>query len=181
MAELRMRPRFSLDVACDAELLVRLLEDRIETHDVPLEGSFHARHCVLRVPREQRALWSPELDLIFEPAPDDEPGVHVRCVFGPRPAVFTGFAFAYAVLGAFGVLGALFGLGQLPLDQPPWGFAVTAGALVAISAVYASSFMGQGLALAQMYEQRRYLAESIEAAEQQAHARPTTAFDSARL
>ena len=181
MAELRMRPRFAVDVACDVETLVGVLEERLAATEPPLEGFFHERHCVLRVPPERRALWSPELDLTFERSLHAEPGVHVRCMFGPRPAVFTGFAFAYAALSALGILGALFGLGQLPLGQPPVGFVATGVAVVLIAAVYASSFFGQGLALSQMYQMRRYLEACTEAAERQAQAEPRTPFDSARL
>jgi hypothetical protein len=181
MADLRLRPRFALDVACDVDVLVATLRDRIEENDPALEGFFTPRHCVLRIPPERQALWSPELDLTFERSGDDEAGLRVRCLFGPRPAVFTGFAFLYAVLAAIGVGGLLWGLAQVTLAQTPWGLAATAGSLAAIGAVYAASFIGQGLAAAQMYQLRRYLDVCVEAAEREACAAPRTPLDSARL
>jgi hypothetical protein len=181
MADLRMRPRFALDVACDGDALVATLRERIEETDPALEGFFTPEHCVLRIPPERQALWSPELDLTFERSGNDEAGVHVRCLFGPRPAVFTGFAFLYAALAAVGVGGLFWGLAQVTLDQTPWGLAVTGGSLLAIGAVYASSFVGQGLAAAQMYQLRRHLDAGVEAAEREARAAPRTPLDSARL
>lgn len=181
MADLRMRPRFAVDLGCEAETLVRLLRDRTPDAEPPLEGSFDPRHCVLRIPAERRALWSPELDLTFEERGDGSPGVRVRCLFGPRPEVFTGFAFAYAALTAAGLGGAFWGLAQLTLGQPPWGLLATAGAVLAIGGVYASSFVGRGLAATQMYQLRRHFDVCVEAAESAARATPRTALDSARL
>jgi hypothetical protein len=181
MTDLRMRPRFQLDVACEAETLVRVLRDRIEDSDPGLEGFFDPRHCVLRIPPARRAFWSPELDLTFERREDGGPGVRVRCLFGPRPGVWTGFAFVYAALAALAFVGALCGVAQVTLGEPLWGFAATGIALAAIGAVYAGSFIGQGLAAAQMYQLRRYLDVCIAAAEQRAFAEPRTALDSAQL
>lgn len=181
MPDLRMRPRFALDVACDGDALVESLREGIGETDPALEGFFSPEHCVLRIPPERQALWSPELDLTFERPGNDEAGVRVRCLFGPRPAVFTGFAFLYAALAALGIGGLLWGLAQLTLGQTPWGLAVAGGSVLAIGAVYASSFVGQGLAAAQMYQLRRYLDGCVEAAEHEAHAAPRTPLDSARL
>jgi len=181
MADLRMRPRFGLELDCEADDLVAVLRDRTSESDPALEGSFDAAHCVLRIPDARRALWSPELDLTFERRTDGAPGVRARCLFGPRPEVFTGFAFVYAALATIGLGGAFWGLAQATLGDPPWGFAVTGAAAVAIGAVYASSFIGRGLAAAQMYQLRRHLDVCVEEAERRARAAPRTALDSARL
>jgi len=181
MTDLRMRPRFALDVGCTVDTLVANLRERIEDADPALEGFFTPQHCVLRIPPERQSLWSPELDLTFEGRAGDEAGIRVRCLFGPRPAVFTGFAFLYAALAAVGFGGLLWGLAQLTLDQVPWGLAVSGGSLLAIGAVHAASFVGQGLAAAQMYQLRRYLDVCVEGAEREARAAPRSPLDSARL
>ncbi len=181
MADIAMRPRFQLHVACDAETLVEMLRDQIEESDPRLEGFFDARHCVLRIPPARRAFFSPELDVTFERFEDGRPGVCVRCLFGPRPAVWTGFAFVYAALAAAGVLGALWGTAQLTVGESPWALAAPGIALLAMGAVYASSFIGQGLAAAQMYQIRSYLADCIEKSEHKARVEPRTSLDSAQL
>ena len=172
MADLQMRPRFALDVSCDVGTLVSALEQNASQADPPLEGFFDTGHCVLRVPEVRRAFWSPELDLTFEPLEPEaggRPAGHrVRCLFAPRPAVWTGFAFVFAVLGAASVAGALYGLAQLTLGQPPFALLVVPGALALAALTYASSFVGQGLALSQMYELRRVLDVSVDRAEEQA-------------
>ena len=172
MANLGMRPRFAVDVSCDAETLVTVLEENVAQVDPPLEGYFDPRHCVLRIPETRRAFWSPELDLTFErlesEAGSPPAGHRMRCLFAPRPAVWTGFAFVFAVLGTAGVAGALYGLAQLTLGEPPFALLAVPAALVLAALTYASSFVGQGLALSQMYEMRRVLDVSVERAEEQA-------------
>lgn len=184
MAQLEMRPRFTVDVACDAAAVVETLRQHIGESDPPLEGHFDVARCALRIPEPRLSLWSPELDLTFEPlGPGSDPpeGVRVRCMFAPRPSVWTGFVFLYAMLGLCGLSGAFYGLAQLSLGEPAWGFAVPAAALVLMAAVYASSFVGQGLAASQMYELRRYLDDCLEQAEARARVVPKTPFDSAQL
>jgi len=172
MADLQMRPRFAVDVSCDVETLVAVLEENVGQADPPLEGHFDPRHCVLQIPETRRALWSPELDVTFErlePEAGAPPAQNrVRCLLGPRPAVWTGFAFVFAVLGAAGVAGVLFGFAQLTLGQPPFALLALPAALALAALTYASSFVGQGLALAQMYELRRAFDVSVERAEEQA-------------
>ncbi len=169
MADLRMRPRFAVDVSCDVETFVSVLEARAVHAAPPLEGHFDPGHCVLRIPKARRAFWSPELDITFD---RPEPGMNgrhlVRCLLGPRPEVWTGFAFVFAVLGAASVVGLLYGLAQLTLGESPSALLAIPVALVLGGLTYASSFIGQGLALAQMYELRRTLDETVVRAEAQA-------------
>jgi hypothetical protein len=172
MADLQMRPRFAVDVSCDVETLVELLEENVGQADPPLEGHFDPRHCVLRIPKARRAFWSPELDLTFErlePEAGGPPAGHrVRCLFAPRPAVWTGFAFFLALLAAAGVAGVLYGFAQLTLGQRPFAMLSVPAALALAALTYASSFVGQGLALEQMYQLRRVFDVSIERAEARA-------------
>ncbi len=176
MADTQMRPRFAVDVSCDPQTLVTVLEEEVAQNDPPLVGEFDPRHCVVQIPEARRAFWSPELDLTFEPLESGSggppSGYRVRCLFAPRPAVWTGFAFVFAVLGAAGVGGALYGLAQLTLGRPPLALLAVPVTLVLAALTYASSFVGQGLALSQMYEMRRVFDVSVERAEEQARRAP---------
>ncbi len=172
MADLEMRPRFAVDVSCDVETLVERLAENVAQAEPPLAGDFDPVHCVLRIPQPRRAFWSPELDLTFECLEPEAEGTparnRVRCLFAPRPSVWTGFAFVFAVLGAAAVAGAIYGSAQLALGESPSAFLAIPAALVLAGLTYGSSFVGQGLALAQMYELRRTFDASVEHAEAQA-------------
>ena len=184
MANLKMRPRFAIDVRCDVETLVKVLGEGIARTDPPLEGHFDPARCVLRIPGGRRYLWSPELDVTFEPLEgreDPSDGLRVRCLFTPRPAVWTVFAFCYAVIAFVGMAGGFYGLAQLTMGHPPRAFWITVGAAGLIAAIYGATFMGQGLAATQMYEMRRYLDEGLAQAESRARTAPLTPLDSARL
>jgi hypothetical protein len=184
MADLKMRPRFAVEVSCDAETVVWSLREHIGDADPPLEGYFDRAHCVLGIPASRRHAYSPELDVTFEAIDSGGSwpgGVRVRCLLGPRPAIWTGFVFVYIVLGLLGVGGGLYGLAQLSLGEPGWFLFAPLAALALIGGVYGSTFIGQGLAATQMYELRRYLDECLERAEERAHATPRTPLDSAKL
>lgn len=181
MTDLRMRPRFAMDLGCDAETLVQVLCERIEDADPPLDGAFDVRHCLLRIPRSRRSLWSPELDLTFEAREDGRPGVRLRCLYAPRSEVWTGFAFLYAALAAAGVIGAIGGFAQVTLGVAPWGFAATGAALALIGAIYAAGYIGRGLSIEQMYQLQRYLDACIEAAERRFRIERATPVDFGRI
>lgn len=183
MADLKMRPRFAVDVASDVESVVQVLRERIGDADPPLEGYFNTAHCVLGIPAARRYLYSPELDLTFEPTGSDAwaGGVRVRALVGPRPAIWTAFVYVYAVLALVGLGGALYGVAQLTLGDPPTYLLLPVAALAAMGVVYGSTFIGQGLAATQTYELRRFLEECLEQAERRAHAAPSSPLDSARL
>jgi hypothetical protein len=182
--DLKMRPRFAVDVPCEVETLVEALRASVADADPGLEGHFDPAHCVLRIPSARRSFWSPELDLTFEsrePAEAPAGGLRVRALFAPRPPVWTGFAFVYAVLAVVALAGALYGLAQLTLGEPPRALGASAAALALIGGVYAATFIGRGLAATQMYELRRALDDAVERAEARARATPRTPLDSARL
>ncbi len=172
MADLQMRPRFAVDVTCGLETLVATLEEVAREAEPPLAGHFSVRHCLVQIPPARRAFWSPELDVTFErlePEAEGAPAGHrVRCLLGPRATVWTGFAFVFAVLGAAAVAGTLYGFAQLTLGQTPWALLAVPVAGVLAGLNYASSFIGQGLALAQMYELRRAFDLGVERAEERA-------------
>ncbi len=185
MADVGMRPRFSLSTPCDVETLVTVLHEGAENASPPLEGVFGAEHCVLSLPEERRSFWSPELDLTFESldAGGVEPsrGVRVRCLFAPRPSVWTGFAFVYAMLAAIALASGLYGIAQLGLGESPSGLGVAMVASLALGGLYVASLIGQGLAAEQMYELRAHLDGALARAEERARQTPRTSLDGARL
>ena len=81
-------------------------------------------------------------------------------------------------MGAASVASALYALAQVSLGEPPSALMVIPVAAALGLLTYASSFIGQGLALAQMYELRRLLEESVERAEQQTRRRDHRPSDS---
>jgi hypothetical protein len=184
VADLKMRPRFTVDARCSAKTLAAELAKHIADAEPPLEGHFDPAHCVLRIAKNRRYFWSPELDLTFDALDSGDEvgdGVRVRCLFTPRPAVWTAFAFVYSVISVAGLAGGLFGAAQLSLGRSPWALWVPVAAAAVIGAVYGATFIGQGLAATQMYELRRYLDEGLERAEALARSTPRTPFDSAQL
>lgn len=171
MADLDMRPRFVVPVSCGSDAVLDALREGLPAAQPPIAGEFSPGHCVLSLPRGRRSLWSPELDVTFESETAGE-GTRVRCLFAPRPAVWTGFFFVCAVLAAVGVVGGMYGLAQLGLGHEPWALAAPGLALVGIGIVWLASKIGQGLSAQQMYELRAFLDRGLERAQSRAASTP---------
>lgn len=180
MAQPRMRPRFVIEIACSADEVMSAL--RADTSDAQegVEGRFTERHGVLKIEKNRRRFWTPELSLTIQDG--DEPGVtEVFGIFSPQPEIWTGFVFAIGTLVTLGLFGIMWGIVQLTLGWSPWALAapVLTGVLGAL--VYTATLVGQGLGAADMYRLRSFLDRRLDAAREQRSRQPRTARDSAQL
>jgi len=176
-----MRPRFGIDLRCDAGRLMEVMESRLENDAEQITGTFSKRHAVLRLPDSQRHFWTPQLSVQVEELRDAPGYIHVQGIFSPNPSIWTAFVFTYGVLFMIGLCGAMYGVAQLSLGQAPWGFAAVPTMVAVAAFVYGAAYIGQGLALTEMYLLRRYLDECLDAALDPRSARPRTAGESAQL
>ncbi len=153
-----LRPRFELDLDCDAETVLTKIERAIEAHrdaeDPPFAGWVQPPYAELCIPQAQRHLWSPRLAIAVERGARP---VVLHCRFGPEPAVWTGFCGAYAVSGLLALGGALIGFSQWVLNQPMTGAWLTLGGLLAAAGLYAAAMAGQRAGESQMRQLRRHL------------------------
>lgn len=173
-----MRPRFALEVDCEAEELMEVIRERLQKEEHPITGSSARRHAVLKMPSEKRRFWTPQLDLKIEEHDGD---VTLRAIFSPHPHVWTGFVFTYAMLFMLGLCGVMYGLAELSLGRTPWGLLAPVVTSVIAAFVYGAAFIGQGLGAAEMYRLRTFLDDCLEDAAERSRATPRTARDSAAL
>lgn len=117
------------------------------------------RQVDLRIDASRTRTWSPRLTVHVEDAPH---GCTLRCRFAPRPEIWTGFMFLYA-LCVFAVLfGATLGYVQQVSDETPWGYwAIPAGLLI-IAGIHLAGYLGQRLAADQMAELQQRLDELLQ-------------------
>ncbi len=186
MARPRMRPSFNLPVACSAEHLMQILEQRFQLAGADFEGKFSARHAVLALPASERRFWSPCLDLTIEdlePAgPEPEAGrAKLWGTFSPRAEIWTGFVFAIGTLSVLSVFASMYGLAQLALGHAPVAFLVPLIAALVAALLYASALVGQGLSIADLYQLRAFIDDCAREAEATAASAPRTAVEGAQL
>ncbi len=161
MALPRMRPSFTLEVACRVEDAMEILGTRLGANAHGVEGSFSRRHGVRCMPEANRRFWSPCLDLtieeIAERLQDGSPVVRVWGTFSPRAEIWTGFVFAIGILAIVAFASLFFGIAQILSGHPPWAWVVPVLAPVLATGIYVSALVGQGLAAADMHHMRAYV------------------------
>ncbi len=163
MALPRMRPSFTLEVACRGEDAMQILGARLAANPHGVEGSFSRRHGVLCMPEANRRFWSPCLDLTIEEIATSlhgrSPLVRVWGTFSPRPEIWTSFVFAIGTLAIAAFAGLFFGIAQILSGHPPWAWVwgVPLLAPVLAAGLYVSALVGQGLAADDMHRMRAYV------------------------
>jgi hypothetical protein len=176
-----MRPRFSVEVACGVEDVMKALRGRLEDNAQGLSATYSRRHGVLEFPEEQRHFWSPRLSLTVDALDEAGDRTRVSGLFSPHPHIWQAFVFSYGVLFILGFFGLMYGFAELALGRTPWAMLVSLGSGVLAAFVYGATFIGQGLGAEEMYRLRAYLDEGLEAAQASHAARPKTAGESAQL
>ncbi|GAB4408960.1 MAG: hypothetical protein OHK0053_35740 [Microscillaceae bacterium] len=148
MTSFRIRPRFRKEVALSPEQIRAAFRHKLSQEDTGCTVTFFTHHILLKVAPEAQHYWSPQLDLSME---ETENGTLIRGLYGPKPAVWTLFTFAYMVLGIFATFALMVGFSRwsLGLDAPIlWLMPVFAGLAFLL---YLGSQLGQKLGAAQLF------------------------------
>lgn len=147
---LRMRPRFTLDVRIPpAEVLARFREAQVSRR-LPCRVSILDGFAEFSPPREQHRVWSPYLKLVAWPDPSTG-GTRLDGRFGPNGSLWTFFMAMYAGLLVIGSVALLWAWTQwMMLDQTPIAFAVVAACIAGAGVVYGAGKLGERLADDQM-------------------------------
>ncbi|MBF0286965.1 MAG: hypothetical protein HQM14_04035 [SAR324 cluster bacterium] len=158
MKRIQLRPRFSLVVPFTSEEVLEIIRIQLAKPEIEFTGKILSGFAILRIPEKEQHYWSPELSLDVE---DHENGTLVRCILGPKPAVWTMFASFYGLSIFIGVMGLMFGLSQWSLGLTPYGFwAVLISILFSVVA-YGIAVAGQKLGYDQIGQLRSFLEHTL--------------------
>lgn len=167
-----LRPTFSAELACPSRTVIERLWAKLVPGPIlvkrsrppgggPERGPRDEAHLMLTIRPEERHFWSPWLTVEITPRGE---ATHLRATFSPHPSVWTGFAFAYLILGVVCVVSLVFvaSAALLPDSSQSWALWVTGGAALAIIAMWTASQIGQRLARDQMDTLRHELDRAVE-------------------
>ncbi len=157
-----MRPRFQIELPLPHETALRRLVAPLEAHDERIEGLVAGLHVEWMVPREARHFWSPRLSLEVTPSPEDPRTCRLSGLFGPRPSVWTLFAFGYGGIAFIAATATLFGASQWSIDEAPRALWALPPCGVLALLLYAFSLFGQRLATNELALLRGMLVEVLE-------------------
>ena len=150
----RIRPHFDVPSRGDGGAVFNALEERLSDSTAPFIGAVRRPHAYLRMPRDERSLLSPNLNL----EQVEEGGkVFLRGRFTPHPSVWMGFMAAFFALALIGLGGLMYGFAQMTTDETPWAMAVAPVCFGLIAFVYGAAFVAQGLVQEEMYAMRAWV------------------------
>jgi len=153
-----MRPHFEISLLDDGHGVFAALRQALADPGARFIGDVLDTHAYLRIPRAQRSLLSPNLNLQLV---DGGQGTLLRGRFTPHPSVWMGFMAVFFTLGMIGLAGLMYGFAQLTVDETPWVMLAAPISLALIAFVYGAAFIGQGLVQDEMYAMRAWVEELV--------------------
>ncbi len=159
ISDLNFRPRFRLHTSMDSQVVETVLRHKLhEANPEGFESACVKGHLVLRIPKENRHFWSPQMDISIAPN-EDGPGSIIRCLPAPVPVVWTMFMFLYALAGFAALVGLMIASSQYTLGKELWGFWLAGGALLLGILLYVVAQFGKALSVEEMKLLRRFVVE----------------------
>ncbi len=166
----RLRPTFTVPLKLERGEAIERIREGLAASVPANRWLGKGRWAELHVPGDEQRIWSPHLSVRL-----DDLDAHHRSAgqpegtrsvlfarFAPRPEVWTGFIFLYAVVAFLALLGGIFGYVQWASGESPWGlWAVWLGVPLLV-ALHLGSRVGQQWSQDQMVELKSILDPVIE-------------------
>ena len=149
----RMKPKFEIPLEGTGEQVLQRLEELLKSDRCPAMGQVLKRHAFVALPRDERSLLSPYLNLSIHDRSEGPPVLVGR--FSPHPHVWTGFMVIYGVIGLVGMSGLVYGWAQHLIGEPATMMWAAPISLAVIAFVWGAAVIGQGLTAQEMYILRK--------------------------
>lgn len=169
-----MRPRPLVDV--DVPLPRDVIMDRFRralSAEARCRGHVGRAELSLEVNGPERHAWSPRISLEVRPT---EHGCHVRGHFGPHPNLWTLFVFIYSVQVVVVVSGAMYGLVQGMMSEPPTALWAALGATASLGLSCGVDLTGRRVGAGQMEAVRSFIDEVLPEARDRVDGAPAPGF-----
>jgi len=154
-----LRPRFRIELDQSPEEIYLSIASGLKEDSCPVLGHAIPGYASMKLPAEERQMWSPILTLTIEE--NETGGSLIRGTYSPAPGIWTLFMFLYVILG-FSLFIILmwqfsnYSLGQ-PMSELWWGAIV----LFAMLALWIFARIGQRLSAHQMQVMQNVLEKSL--------------------
>lgn len=150
MSSFRVRPKFSVTSTQTTEDILMKVKNRLSDNTEHLHGQAMQDHITIRINKEQRHYWSPQLSILLQ---EDEvnQSTLITGVYGPMPNVWTLFAVSYLALAVIFTFISIIGFSQRALNQEAAILYVLPILVIVAAVLYIMSQMGQKLGAAQTY------------------------------
>lgn len=158
MTSFRIRPRFRQLRNEKPEEIEQALKHMVDKNGNLFAGTFMDGHIIIRINRQRRHFWSPQLNLDLENVQDI---TVIRGLYGPNPTVWAVFFFGYASLGILFTIAGMLLLSQYMLGiETKFWWTLPLIALAALI-LYLIAQFGQKLGAAQMFDLHHFYEETV--------------------
>ncbi|PIB37279.1 hypothetical protein BFP72_18620 [Reichenbachiella sp. 5M10] len=144
MTSIRIRPRFHVKSDLSIAEIRTRFEEAKQAVTSPCQVVFAHHTISVMMPAAEQHFWSPHLGLTFE---EEYGQTTIRGHYGPKPSVWTIFAFAYSAIGMLFLFALIYGCVQLMLDVNPWALWSVLGLGISGSVLYFASQAGQKMSV----------------------------------
>ncbi len=150
MASFRIRPRFETTTTKTIEEIIDIVKSKLRHNTKHLHGEAFQDHITIKVNKDHRHYWSPQLAILLYREPEDKVTT-IKGIYGPMPNVWTLFALSYLAIGVLTIFISIIGLSRMALGHTCSILWVVPVLLSVAAALYIISQMGQKLGASQTY------------------------------
>ena len=144
------RPRFKVFTQLSKQEFIDLIKKHLEKNSVEYGGYANNEIAMVRVRKDKDKYWHPQLQIRIEEDEDHLDYLVVRGIIGPKPNVWTFFAFLYGLSGAVFITLGSYALSEYIVQGTSvWIWAIPVALLIALG-TYAASLYGHYIAKFQL-------------------------------
>lgn len=159
VAKPRMKPKFRIPLNDQGDKVLEHLDRLIRSGKFPVTGSVLKEHAFVQIPREERSLLSPYLNLTLRRVDGQ---YYLLGRFSPHPHVWTGFMAIYGFILFIGMCGLVYGWAQQTMGESTAAMWLFPASLAACAFVYGAAVIGQGLTADEMHTLRTVVDRAVE-------------------
>lgn len=149
MSSFGIRPHFSQVLELGLEEVQERIIRAVEAGEYPCELKKFRGFLTLRIPPQDRHLWSPRLTLHLERT--EEGNTRLEGTYGPNANVWAVFLYGYLFTGSIALFSGILGYVQWSINQPTWGLWIFTPMVTAMIGLYVLAQLGQKLGASQTF------------------------------
>lgn len=157
MSSFKIRPRIKLETDKNLELIKNDLNSALENNP-NIVGTIAKKFIILKINKELRHFWSPQLTLMFE---EDGSKTIIRGLYGPKQSIWAMFAFAYGSIAMLFTIILIWGAVEIQLYKETSLFYFLPFFVLLSLIIYIIAQFGQKLGAEQMFKLHHFFEDII--------------------
>lgn len=160
MVSFRIRPKFELISDLTVDEIITKVKEHLKDDAHGLHGQAMQDHITIRVNKDQRHFWSPQLSVLLQ-NDQIEGKTLITGVYGPMPNVWSLFAMAYLSIAVLVTFISIVGFSQRALGEEALILYSLPILIIAATTMYIVSQFGQKLGAPQTYRIHYFFEEAL--------------------